>query len=193
VVTFEWFGPDEQLISSNNEMNIIIEQTESILQFNVLKQSYNGTYKCRVTVGTTSSNATRTVSVSGKWINIIVLTMTFHKYHAAPNIGVTISMGNVILGQDHVLTCNASGAEKLNPSINYQWTKMNDTGTFTEVGTNSTTFKLSLSPLYLSDAGSYICNVTITSQEFLTGSITEQSTIKLQIDSELINFNHIIL
>jgi hypothetical protein len=74
--------------------------------------------------------------------------MTYHEYHAAPTIRVTISMGNVILGQAHNLTCIASGAEKLNPTINYEWTKMNDTGTLTKVGTNSNT--LPLSPLYLS-------------------------------------------
>jgi hypothetical protein len=51
-------------------MNIIIidKQTESILQFNALKQSHNGTYKCRVIIGTTTSDETRTVSVLGKWI-----------------------------------------------------------------------------------------------------------------------------
>ena len=65
-VTFEWFGPDEQPISSSNEMNIIDRLNESVLQFNALKQSYNGTYKCRVTIGSTSSNKTITVSVLGK-------------------------------------------------------------------------------------------------------------------------------
>ena len=65
MVTFEWFGSDEQLISGNNEINIINRQNESILQFNALKQSHNGTYKCRATIGSTSSNVTRTVSVSG--------------------------------------------------------------------------------------------------------------------------------
>ena len=91
-----------------------------------------------------------------------------------------------MLGQAHELNCSASGAEKLNPTINYRWTKMNDTGTFTEVGTNSNS--LSLSPLYLSHAGSYTCEVTIISEGFLTGSITkENNTIDLRIPSELIS------
>lgn len=91
-------------------------------------------------------------------------------------------MGDINLGQNHTLICDASGAENLRPRISYQWTKMNDTGTVTEVGTNSNT--LSFSTLYLSDAGSYTCEVTIAS-DFLTGSITEESTTKLQIPSEL--------
>ena len=91
-----------------------------------------------------------------------------------------------MLGQAHEINCSASGAEKLNPTINYQWTKTNDTVTFTEVGTNSNI--LSLSPLYLSDAGSYTCEATITSQGFLTGSITKENNTKLEIPSELINF-----
>ena len=186
MVRFEWFGPDEQLISGNNEINIINGQTESILQFNALKQSHDGTYKCRATIGSTSSNVTRTISVSGNaWIKIIVLTMIYREYLAAPTIRVTISMGNIMLGQAHELNCSASGAEKLNPTINYKWTKMNDTGTFTEVGTNSNI--LSLSPLYLSDAGSYTCEVNITSQDFLTGSITRENNIGLRIPSELIS------
>lgn len=106
-------------------------------------------------------------------------------YHVAPSVMVTISMRNVSLGQDHELSCGASGAEKLNPTVNYQWTKMNDTGTFTEVGTNSNI--LSLSPLYLSDAGSYTCEVNITSEDFLTGSITNENNTKLKIPSELIS------
>ena len=112
--------------------------------------------------------------------------MICREYLAAPTIRVTISMGNIMLGQAHELNCSASGAEKLNPTINYKWTKMNDTGTFTEVGTNSNI--LSLSPLYLSDAGSYSCEVTITSQGFLIGSITKENNTKLEIPSELINF-----
>ena len=112
--------------------------------------------------------------------------MIGREYHAAPTIRVTISMGNVMLGQAHELNCSALGAEKLNHTINYQWTKMNDTGTFTEVGTNSNI--LSLSPLYLSHAGSYTCEVTIISQGFLKGPIKKENNIKLKIPSELINF-----
>ena len=91
-----------------------------------------------------------------------------------------------MLGQAHELNCSALGAEKLNSIVNYKWTKMNDTGTFTEVGTNSNT--LSLSPLYLSHAGSYTCEVNITSQDFLTGSTIKENNAKLEIPSKLINF-----
>ena len=72
MVKFEWFGPNELPISGNNEMNIITRLNESVLQFSALKQSHNGTYKCRVTIGSTSNNQTRTVSVLGKWIIVLM-------------------------------------------------------------------------------------------------------------------------
>ena len=92
-------------------------------------------------------------------------------------------MGDISLGQNHELICEASGAEKLRPRISYRWTKMNDTGTVTEVGTNSS--NLSFSPVYLSDAGSFTCEVTIVS-DFLTRSITKENTTMLQISSKMI-------
>lgn len=116
--------------------------------------------------------------------------ITFHEYHAAPIITVTIQMGDIYLGQNHELICNASGAEKLRISYRYRWTKMNDTGTVIEVGTNSST--LSFSSLYLSDAGSFTCEVTIIS-DFLTGPITKENTTKLQFSSKLIGSNNIYL
>ena len=121
-------------------------------------------------------------------INGSIPIITFHEYHAAPIIAVTIQMGDINLGQNHELICNASGAEKLKPRISYRWTKMNDTGTVTEVGTNSST--LSFSSLYLSDAGRFTCEVTITS-DFLTGSITKENTTKLQFSSKLIGIDNI--
>ena len=66
MVTFQWFRQDEQSISSNNKINIITRMFESVLQFNPLQQSHSGTYKCRVTLGSTSRNGTKTISVRGK-------------------------------------------------------------------------------------------------------------------------------
>ena len=66
-----------------------------------------------------------------------------------------------MLGQPgYTLTCSVTGAENLSPTITYQWTR--DIGTTqTQVETNSNT--LSFSPLSLSDAGRYTCDVTVSS------------------------------
>ena len=67
-----------------------------------------------------------------------------------------------MLGQNgYSLTCGVNGAGNLNPSITYQWTKNNDTQTQIQVGANPAV--LSFSPLRLSDAGRYTCNVTVSS------------------------------
>ena len=70
------------------------------------------------------------------------------------------------VGENYQLTCSVSGAENLNPTFTYQWTKNNDTRT--QFGTNSST--LSFIPLRLSDAASYVCEVIISSV-YLAGDI----------------------
>ena len=72
-------------------------------------------------------------------------------------------------GENYLLTCNVSGAENLNPTISYRWIKNSQT----PVGTNSNT--LSFTPLQLSDAASYICEVTISSS-YLSGDIVAMNT-----------------
>ena len=83
----------------------------------------------------------------------------------------------------NTLTCDVSGADNLNPTITYQWTR-NDGSTQTPVGTNSNT--LTLSPLRLSDAGDYNCSVTVSSN-FLNNNIITSSnnTQSVMIQSEL--------
>ena len=73
------------------------------------------------------------------------------------------------------LTCDVTGADNLNPMITYQWTR-NDGSTQTPVGTNSDT--LTFSPLRLSNAGDYNCNVTISST--LLNSPIRNSVTNLQ-------------
>ena len=81
----------------------------------------------------------------------------------APSITVKVTANfntPLMVGQTgYTLTCDISGAERLNPTITYQWTKYDGT-TQTPVGTNST---LILSPLRFSDIGDYTCDVTIDS------------------------------
>ena len=85
----------------------------------------------------------------------------------------------------NTLTCDVSGADNLNPTITYQWTR-NDGSTQTPVGTSSNT--LSLSPLRLSNAGDYTCNATVSST-LLNDDIpaSADNTQRVTIQSELIN------
>ena len=65
-----------------------------------------------------------------------------------------------MVGQTGItLTCVITGADNINPTITYQWTR-NDGSTQTPVGNSRV---LTLSPLRLSNAGDYSCSVTISS------------------------------
>ena len=75
-----------------------------------------------------------------------------------------------MLGQSgYSLTCGVNGAENLNSSITYQWTKNNGTQTQIQVGTDPSF--LLFSSLRLSDAGRYTCQVTVSSP-YLNNDIT---------------------
>ena len=67
-------------------------------------------------------------------------------------------------GQSYSLTCTVTGADSLNPIINYQWFKT--TPNRTEVGTNSPT--LTFDPLVLSNAGLYNCEATLVLTQDVT-------------------------
>ena len=87
---------------------------------------------------------------------------------SAPTVSVQI--GNIVstptAGENYLLTCSVSGAENLYPTITYRWIK--NSSTRLQVGTNSST--LFFTPLQLTDAASYICEVTISSN-YLSGDI----------------------
>ena len=78
---------------------------------------------------------------------------------------------------NYVFTCRLFGAENLNPSITYQWTK--DNGTQIQVGTNSSILSFFL--LRLSDAGGYSCQGTVTSNYI-------GYTINLTTDTQEVGF-----
>ena len=84
-------------------------------------------------------------------------------------------------GQNYQLNCSISGAENLNPTITYRWTKNSGSGQV-QVGTSSST--LSFTPLQLSDAASYVCGVTVSSS-YLTGDITAMGSLNISIQCEL--------
>lgn len=79
-------------------------------------------------------------------------------------------------GDSYSLTCTVTKADRLNPTITYQWFKNN---TMVSGETQSNLFFHSLS---MSHVGSYRCDVTITSsllrQPILAMSNTQQLNIK---------------
>ena len=87
---------------------------------------------------------------------------------AVPSVSIEISDGGATptAGNSYQLICGVSGAENLNPTITYQWTK--NSSTQNQVGTSSNA--LSFTPLRLTDAANYSCTVSIASS-YLSGDI----------------------
>lgn len=78
------------------------------------------------------------------------------------SVHITVS-GALLSGHNvYSITCIVNGADNLNPSITYQWTK--DNGTRTQIPVGHIPSVLSLSPLRLFDAGQYTCQATVRSQ-----------------------------
>ena len=83
-------------------------------------------------------------------------------------------------GEDYQLTCSVSGAENLNPTITYRWTRNSGSGQ-TQVGANLNA--LSFIPLRLPDAASYICEVTVSSS-YLVSDIMATNSFDVRIQCE---------
>ena len=86
------------------------------------------------------------------------------------SVQISDSGATPIAGEDYQLTCSVSGAENLNPTTTYRWTR--NSGTEVQVGADPSI--LSFTPLRLADAASYVCEVTISSS-YLTGDIIAMS------------------
>ena len=87
-----------------------------------------------------------------------------------------------MLGQSgYSHTCGVTGAENLNPSITYQWTKNN--GTLTQIQIGADPKVLSFSSLRFSDAGQYTCQTTVSSP-FLNNDITMTDSQDITLQSE---------
>ena len=103
---------------------------------------------------------------------------------SAPSVSVQISdsRSTPTAGESYQLTCSVSGAENLNPTTTYRWTR--NSGTEVQVGADPST--LSFTPLRLADAASYVCEVTISSS-YLTGDIVAMAinpqNIRIQSES----------
>ena len=115
------------------------------------------------------------------FLYIIVL-----KFLSAPNIAIQItnSISGTIptVGEDYNLICSVLGAENLNPTITYRWTKNGDM-LQSIIGSNSNILSL-IAPIRVSDAGTnYSCFITIASS-YLTGNITAMTSHTVRIQSE---------
>ena len=69
----------------------------------------------------------------------------------------------VTLGDNHTILCNVSGSTIIQQHINYKWWHFNGTNSKEIEGRDSNT--LTLSPLKLTNAGEYTCEVEIDSTE----------------------------
>lgn len=92
----------------------------------------------------------------------------------------------LMVGQtNNTLICDVSGTGSFNSTITtYQWTR-SDGATQTQVGNSRI---LNLSPLRLSHAGDYTCNVTVSSiLPSLNITVSADNIQSVMIQSELIN------
>ena len=94
----------------------------------------------------------------------------------------------LMVGQTgYTLTCDVFGADRLNPTITYQWTR-ND-----ERVPGGSSRILNLPPLSLSIAGNYTCNVTISSALLTSGMPASAGTPqRVEIQSELTSLMHVV-
>ena len=162
---FQWFfGPNNGTLplqtpmTTTNSGNIYT----STLQFSPLSQSQAGMYTCRLG-GNERLAARTTLIVNGSCVIFDFCLLFYCLFPIAPLIVVTVTANlnaPLVVGQTgNTLTCDVSGADNLNPTINYQWTR-NDGATLTQVGNSRS---LPLSPLRLTNAGDYTCNITVSS------------------------------
>ena len=83
------------------------------------------------------------------------------------------------VGGSFELSCGVLGAENLNPSIIYRWTKNN--GSQIQAGTDTST--LSFTTIQLPDAANYSCIADVSS-DYLTGSITAVASHSVIVQSK---------
>ena len=100
----------------------------------------------------------------------------------APPVSVQITDGGAtpIAGESYSLICTVSGAQNLNPTIIYQWTKTN--GTVIQVTNNMNSNTLSFPTLRVSDSGDYVCKVSVSSDYLVqtTDASSNSFTVKFQ-------------
>ena len=72
----------------------------------------------------------------------------------------------------NTLTCDVSGANNLNPTITYQWTRTG--ATVPDISSEM----FNLSPLRLSQAGVYTCRATVSSSLLNRNSIADAGNMQ---------------
>ena len=87
--------------------------------------------------------------------------MSITNFYLAPSVSASIGkrVPTPQLGKNFGIRCIVSGAENLDATVVYQWTRSSE-GTQIQVGTSSS---LSFTPLRVSNAASYMCKATILS------------------------------
>ena len=195
--TFEWFfGPNGSAplpsgmvamgtTSSSSSTNITYTST---LQFSPLSQSHIGNYTCRL--GAASLGNNNMLTVTGKYTHAILYsTYSYFLVYVciiiAPSIStiVTANLNTpLMVGQTgNTLTCDVLGADRLNPTIAYQWIRNGET---IQDGSSSI---LNLAPLQLSQAGVYTCRTTVNSNLLSSNiQINADNTQTVTIESEFI-------
>ena len=110
-----------------------------------------------------------------------LVSTSFHYLCIAPPITVTVTANlnsPLMLGQTgNTLTCDVFGADNLNPTITYKWTRNG------EIVPESNSRTVNLSPLTLSSAGKYTCNVTVSStllNSDIPGSTVTPQRVEIQ-------------
>ena len=100
-----------------------------------------------------------------------------------PVITAMVNGGTPTVGESYSLTCTVTGADRLNPTITYQWFKDNT------VVSGETQSTLSFSSLSLSDSGQYRCDFTVGStllnQSIIAMSNTQDLTLQSKYNSSL--------
>ena len=79
------------------------------------------------------------------------------------NVTLTGSDGTLLAGQNHILTCEASGGGSM--AYTYMWL-MDDS-----VVSGQTSSIYSFSPLEVADSGQYSCQVTVGSMTMTSGDL----------------------
>ena len=135
---FQWLFEGQPSLPSGVTATPIIMSSNStsktyasILWFSPLRQSLHaGTYTCRLGPGRLVNSAR--IRVNGiKIVAVYIIDLWFEFiFLPAPPISIQIiTSGAPVVGQSYSLTCGVTGAENLNSSITYQWTKNNGTQT----------------------------------------------------------------
>ena len=93
-------------------------------------------------------------------------TLLYSAATALPQLNVTVTGGSGTLtaGQNHLLTCTASGGDSM--AYTYMWLK---DGSLVSGQTSST---YSFSPLRVTDSGEYNCRVSLGSSNMTSGAVT---------------------